>query len=403
MEKKKLVIDAAVVDASAVTQEYLNSYESIAINATALLVSKRSKELLSRCNAKINVSHVIDIPEDSEIMIQNGTFEITEGTKMAKPTFLLVNGHLNIGNNAQEALKTFSGFIVNGLISYPSDLSNSLPLMNINGTIDAYPSDAIRLKNKLIVDKAFIIRAKDAKYYVKSKVVIADENLDIPVLINKGTSFITKKAFIAENLIESAVKLFEDDTEIILIPAGYKYVAEENLNDMMVKKYGNKLYVDGDLIITSEGENALNKLTGIIVNGTVMVLEKLADRLMDLDIEYEELKIIKGNIIKDSGMLQLSSKSLSRYKDGVTVIDCGMVKLDPDISDQEIEEKLQFIGCGMISCTPEQKLAVELVSEDVGMVKGNIMDATEYTDFESEDSYLYDENTQVINSTYYKM
>ncbi|HPU64088.1 MAG TPA: hypothetical protein PK304_08025, partial [Mobilitalea sp.] len=342
MEKKKLIIDASVVDASSLTEEYLNSYESIVINASALLVSKRSSELLSRCNAKINASQIIDIPEDSEIMIQNGTFEITEGTKMVKPTFLLVNGHLDIKNNAREALKTFTGFIVNGLLSYPSDLSNSLPPININGTIESYPSDAIRLKNKLIVDKAFIIRAKNAKYYVKSKVIISDETLDISELLKKGTTFITKKAFITENLLESAVMLFEEDTEIFMIPAGYSYVSEENLDDMMIKKYGDKLYVAGDLIITSEGENALNKLSGLRVNGTVMVLERLAKKLLDLDIEYNELKLIKGNIIKDSGVFHLSSQTLSRYKDGITVLDCGIVKLDPGISPQEIEEKLQF-------------------------------------------------------------
>jgi len=51
-----------------------------------------------------------------------------------------------------------------------------------------------------------------------NKVIIADETLDISSLTAKQTTFITKKAFIAENLLENAAKLFSDDTEIIVIP-----------------------------------------------------------------------------------------------------------------------------------------------------------------------------------------
>lgn len=401
MEKKKLVINAAICDARTVTEEYLNSYESIEIHAALLLVSKNSKELLSRYNIRMNVSQTIEVSEDTDLVTQNGSFEISEGTIMSKPTLLMVNGHLEINKNSEEALKSFVGFVVNGSVSYPDDLGNCLPPININGTAEAYPADAIRLKKKLILDKSFIIRAKNAKYYVKNKVIIADETLDISSLAAKHTTFITKKAIIAENLLESAARLFSDDTEIIVIPAGYAYVQEDTLDELMIKKYGDKLFVDGDLIIQSESENALNKLSGLRVNGTVMILKRLADRLFSLDIEYNDIKYIKGSMIKDKGMLHISRHTLSRYNDGVTVSDCGIVKIDPDITPAEIEEKLQFTDCGMISCRPEQRAAVEIVSEDVGLIKD--MDGQGFMDLETDDASLYDKNTQVIKASSYKM
>jgi len=403
MDKKNLVIKTALCDTRNVTEEYLNAYESIEIKAATLLVSRRSKELLSRYNIKMNVSNMMEISEDVEIKSLNGNFEISESTKMSKPTLLIVNGFLDIKKNSEEALKTFVGIFVNGCVSYPSDLGNHLPPLTVNGSVESYPSDAIRLKNNLILDKTFILTAKNAKYFVKNKVVIADDTLDILSLIEKGTSFITKKAVIAEKLLENAVKLFEDDTEINVIPAGYTYVQDEDLNDLTIKKYGDKLYVDGDLKVTSKSEKALEQLTGLTVNGTVLVLERLADKLLNLNIEYKDLKYIKDKIICDKGLFSVSKNTISRYHEGVMICDCGLVKIDPDITPEEIEEKLQFIDCGVIICQPEQKEAVELVSEDVGLIRVNNIESHESSDKEVDDKNLYDKNTQVIKASTYTM
>ena len=84
-------------------------------------------------------------------------------------------------------------------------------------------------------------------------------------LISKGTTFITNTAIIAENLLDKAILLFDDETDIKVLPAGYSYVEEGTLNDLMVSKHGDKIYVDGDLVITSESENTLKKITGLKV------------------------------------------------------------------------------------------------------------------------------------------
>lgn len=396
MDKKELVINSAFCDTRTATEEVLNLYESIEINAATVLVSKESKELLSRYNISINTAETIEISKDTEVITHNGSFEISKSTKMSKPTILIINGSLEIKKEAADALKNIVSIHVNGYVSYPSDLQNQLPPISVNGTIESYPSDAIRLKNKQIIDKIFILKAKSTKYYAKNKIIIADESLDLSSLITKGTSFITKKAVIAENLLEDAIKLFEDDTDIMIIPSGYRYIEEETLNDFIINKYGDKIYVDGDLIINSDSENALSKLTGIRVNGSILIVKKLVDRLLNLDVEYKDIKVIKGKIIKDKGNLSINKNTLSGITDGVTISDCGMVKISSDITPEEIEEKLQFFGCGYISCHPDQRGAVELVSEDVGFI--NDEDKAE-----SADSSLYNKNTQVINSASYNL
>ena len=403
MEKKKLIVNSAVCDMRTVTEGILDSYESIVINAASVLVSAKSKELLSHYNVVLNVSNVIEISEDAELSTQNGSYKISKGTIMAKPTVLIVNGSLEIEKDADEALKSFLYILVNGSVTYPSGLQNQLPPINVNGSTTTYPSDAICLKNKLILDKAFIIKAKEAKYYVKNKVVIADETLDISALVNKGASFITRRAIIADALLEDGVGLFADETEIISIPAGFRYVQGGNLSDLIGSKSENKLYVDGDLIITSDSENALSKLSGIRVNGSILITEKLKDKLQELDAEYNEIKKIKGNIIADKGILSISKQTLLSLNDGVTIIDCGIVKLDKAITPSEIEEKLQFIGCGVVACNTDQRGVVELVSEDVGSINDKDLEGLDLLGEEGDESMLYQKNTQVINAATYKM
>ena len=403
MEKKKLIVNTAVCDCRSVTEEILNPYDSITINAAFLLVSAKSKELLSRYHVKLDVADMFEVNEDAGLSTQNGIYKISKGTIMAKPTVLVVNGSLEIEKDAEEALKSFLYILVNGSVTYPSGLQNQLPPLKVNGSSDSYPSDAICLKSKLVLDKAFIIKAKEAKYYVRNKVIIADEALELSTLVKKGTSFITRRALIAEALLEDAVMLFEDETDIKVIPEGYNYVPGGKLDDLMVSKNGNRLYVDGDLIITSDCENALDKLEGIRVNGSIMIAAKLRDKLQELDAEYNEIVNIKGNIIADKGILSISKQTLLSHNDGVTIIDCGMVKLDKDITPSEIEEKLQFIGCGVVSCHPDQRGVIELVSEDVGHISDKDLGGLELMDDEEDESKLYQKDTQVINAATYTM
>jgi hypothetical protein len=188
-----------------------------------------------------------------------------------------------------------------------------------------------------------------------------------------------------------------------VLPAGYSYVEEGTLNDLMVSKHGDKIYVDGDLVITSESENTLKKITGLKVTGSILISKKLIDNLHSLDIEYKDLKFIKGKIIKDKGFLTINKNTLEGLEDGVTITDCGFVKINSDITAEEIEEKLHFIDCGFIQCQPDQKGAIELVSEDVGLIKDKTETSIESLDEDEDSLNPYDKNTQVINAATYKM
>lgn len=404
MEKRKLVVNAAICDARNVSEETLNSYESIDINAATVLVSKESKLLMSRYNINMNTAEVLEASSDAELMVQNGRYEISDSTLLSKPVVLIVNGTLDITTSSQEVLEMFVSIQVNGAVSYPSDIKGKLPHIGVNGSTDVYPSDAIKLKKKLVVDKTFILRAKDAKYYVKNKVVISDENLDIRSLVEKGTTFITKKAIIAESLLEKSLDLFDESVEIEMIATGLVYIeGGELLNDNLIRKYGDKLYVDGELTINLESENALNKLSKIIVRGNVLIINKLVNTFYDKCLEYNSIKIVKEVILGDKAFVTIDKAIIEKHGGGITVADCGVVNIKDDIRPEEIEDKLQFIDCGVINCSPDQKSSIELVSEDVGFINdndklGGLKDMVGGLGLLNKDS-----DTKVVNAASYTM
>ncbi|NLY46699.1 MAG: hypothetical protein GX053_12060, partial [Tissierella sp.] len=331
MEKKKLIINAAVCDARNVSETTLESYSDININAGTILVSQETKDLMAKYNVTMNTAEVTEVSAEAEIMIQNGSYEISDGTLLSKPAVLIVNGSLNIETRSQEVLDKFMLIQVNGSVSYPSDIKDKLPIIKVNGSIDSYPGDAIKLKSKLIMDKTFILRAKGQKYYVKNKVIIPDKDLNIVSLKEAGTIFITKKAITAESLLEDAVALFDEHVEIKIIPDGLIYTNSEILNDVLIRKHGDKLYVDGDLTINLESENALEKLTRLKVEGTVFIYENFIEKFHNISPEYNDIQEVKGASIGDKAFLTIDKRKLNKYKEGVRVFDCGIVNVKDDI------------------------------------------------------------------------
>lgn len=403
MEKKNLLINAAVCDARNVSETVLGSYKDISINAAMVLVSQETKDLLAKYNVTMNTAEVIEAPKDIEIMVQNGSYEIKDSTLLSKPVILIVNGSLNIETRSQEVLDRFNHIQVNGSVSYPDDIKDKLPIIKVNGSTDSYPGDAIRLKSKLVMDKTFILRGKGEKYYVRNKVVIPDKDLNIALLNEMGARFITRKAIIAENLLEEAVSLFDEHTEIKTIPDGLVYTDSQVLNNVLIRKHGDKLYVDGDLIIDQDSEAALDDLTKAQIEGTIFISNKLAGKLHNIDVEYKAIEETKGHRIVDKAFLTIDKRKLDKYVDGIGVFDCGIVNIKDDVTPEEIEEKLEFVDCGVINCNEDQKSAVETVAKDVGMITDNSKGKLGTLKGLMGGLGLGDKDTKVINATSYTM
>ena len=367
---KKMIINCSNCDARKVTEETLAAYETIMINASTILVSPTTKELLNRYGVVMNCSSVTEVEADVEVSSINGSAEIKSTDAVTGRRYLTVNGSLNIGPDTQKVLEQYVGICVNGSVTCPESVSAYLGKIKVNGSTNCYPDGAILLKRNAVIDRLFALRAKNSLYWSGKRMIMVDPQLDAAVLEKKGAAFSTKEVIIAESKVEDMIGLIDEKADIIIIPDGTAVVLDDlELNEMTIKKYGTKLYIIGNLKVKEEAAALLPQIEYLNIRGDASVVEELKQQLMgvitEISGEIKTLKKPKGRHIEDKMSLKLSKWLVEQEVDGISVSDCMKVTLDADISSDLILEKLSFSDCMKIKCTPEQEAAVAAVSEDV--------------------------------------
>lgn len=393
-EKKSLQVNVVMCDMREISEEVLKAHDKIQINAAIVLMSKESKDLIAKYNVSINSAYVCQVDNNVEVAVKNGRYQILPGQKPSVPTILLVNGKLNIAPNTEEVLDSYTSIIVNGKVTCPKGMSGNIAGMQVNGKTEFYPDNAVILKSTFVLDKVFILRAEQSDYYASGRVVILDNSLDLKKLAEKKVHFITPTALISEDLAESAIDLFDKETEIKLLPEGCAFIDGDVLfSEKILRRYGNKLYINGDLTFDADSEAALKQLNYLNVNGTIKILKNLQEAFEKINATYVDILCVKGIIVNDKANIKIDKNMLERNPNGITVCDCAMVSLSEDIPPEIIQESLQFIDCAMVKCSLEQRSSVELISSDT-----NITTSKDDELFSS----LFTENTKSINSVQYK-
>ena len=372
---KKMVINCSTCDARKVTEETLSAYETIVINASDILVSPATKELLNRYGVVINCSSVAEVEADVEVSSVNGSAEIKSTDAVAGRCYLMVNGSLTIGPDTQKVLEQYVGIDVNGSVTCPESITAYLGKIKVNGTTNTYPDNAIILKRSAVIDRIFALRAKNSLYWSAKRMVMVDPQLDAAILEKKGATFSTKEVIIAESKVESMIGLIDEKAEITIVPDGTAVVLDDvELDEMTLKKYGTKLYIVGDLKVGEAAASLLEQIEYLNIRGDASVAEELKAQLMgvitEIDGDVKILKKPKGRHITDKMSLRISKWLLEQEPEGISVSDCMKVTLDEDVPAEMILERLYFTDCLEIKCTPEQEPAVAAVSDDVMAIGG---------------------------------
>ena len=409
--KKNKMINAATCDARAVTEESLAGYENITINAAILIVNERSKELLNKYPVTMNAATVLEIPDGENISVQsiNGKGEIgpdADGTGV----FLIVNGKLFIADGSQDAVRSYYRIMVNGKVLMPKSYEGRFTNIQVRGKTEYYPDGATILKPDTEIDNLFVLRAANTLYYCSGNLFFLDPGIDTEKLLSKGLKFTAKKVVIAESLIGKLVSLIDEEAEIVKVPDGTKLISDDlDLKPKTIKKYGTRLCVTGDVSI--KDAEALSSLEFLFADGTVSVNKDLEDTFDEIESVYDALRIIDPDLglISDRPMVKVGAAVLGKYPKGVRVKDCAKVTLSADLSAEDIMEKLHIVDCAMVVCSKEQEEAVNMIAEDVAMIRMSGQDAD---DEDGEDGMIGGmlgsflgrlKDTQIINAAEYKM
>lgn len=375
---KKMIVNCATCDMRHVSEETLQTYEQIVVNSAMVLVTPETKELLNRYSVMLNTAEVLEVPagDDVRVNTQNGAYELTADAapEAGSRAVLMVNGALTIGEDALEAARAYHSIQVNGAVMMPRSMAGKLSNLSVNGSTEAYPDGAIRLRRNAVIDRTFALRIREnALYWAARRLVFTDPALDVEKLTIRNVRFASRMALICESLAESVTPLLSEDTDILIVPDGTGFVnGYAKVNKRFLKKFGTKLYVNGDLLVESDAADVLPEIEYLYVNGTAKVPADLVDAFEEIDAHYDELKVVKnwGKIIEDNVRVKVDAALLEKYPTGVLVTDCAMVKIAKDLTPELIMERLSLSDCAKVFCTEEQEAAVSAIAEDVAMIGG---------------------------------
>lgn len=407
---KKMIVNCAMCDMRQVSEETLQTYETITVNAATVLVTSETKELLNRYSVALNAAEVLEVPEGENVRIstQNGAYELTSdgAPKEGDVAILMVNGSLTVGPDALEAAMAYQKIRVNGTVLLPKSMAGKLNNLSVNGRIDAYPDGAILLKRNAVIDKTFPLRTrKNALYWAARRLVFLDGALNVQKLMEKGVRFAGREALLSEALAESVTPLLAEDTEITVVPDGTVFINDDvKMNRRFLKRYGPKAYINGDLIVEPDAGELLRQIEHLYVNGDVKLPEELAEAFDEIDASYGELVLLKkaGKIIEEQVKVKLDRALLERYPDGILVSECAMVRLAEDIPPALILERLSFSECAMVHCTEEQEAAVAAVSREVAMI-GPEQENQPGSRIKDMVLDIFDPNVKMVNAAEYVM
>lgn len=400
---KKLSINAASCDVRNVTEETLSNYDKVCINAAAVITNQAAQALLGKYQVSVNAATFLSLEGEVRISVINGPMSITPGQAMPEENLvLLVNGPLDIAPGSEEILRHYAAMTVNGPVSCPESLIGLLSAFRVNGPINAYPDGSIVLKRVTALDRTFHLRARqDALYYAARRVLALDPDIAFDKLTEKNVRFATRQLLVAESLAEAAVPLFDEKTDIVILPDGCAYVGDDaELNAALLKRYGGKLYINGDVRITPESAALLDQITYLRAND-LLVCRSLKDRVLEMNFEYDNLSVVGGAVIAGCVKAQVTAAVLAGAEDGLSVMDCAKVVIGEDVTPELLRENLVGISCcAKVICAAEEQMgAVEPLTRDVVKIILAGEEEPESDDNEDEDGA----GTVFINAASYTL
>lgn len=370
---KDLSVNAVVLDLRKLSQETLDAYEKCSMNAAVALITPRVQGLLAEKGVRLNVTSCIN-EENLSVKVNalNGKVTLDDTGVPEGKVVLVVNGILTLKPETAAALEHYEKIMVNGKLYCPASLASAaLSKCSVNGEVSIYPDEAVVLNGVVKLDRSFLFRAQPKLYWTDWMFVAVDPKLDAPALAASGATFAGRKAVLTESNAKVLAPLFADDTELMILPDGTAFLDDDlELSASALRRNGDRLYVMGDVTIPEKAGELLEKIEYLHAEGTIFLpdtLEEAVDVIPEL--EYQELRVLHGHTLIGKPMLWLGKEMLDLYPDGVTCVDCAMVKLDKALEPDTIAKKFVFDGCAMVFCTELQQNAVSAVSKNVAQIQ----------------------------------
>ncbi|MGI6705896.1 MAG: hypothetical protein ACOX6S_06430 [Clostridia bacterium] len=427
--ERHLKVNTALCDMLSTKPEAIEAYDSIKINCAMCMTTERTRRLLSQAKVKINMANMIEIPtdEDVKVVMINGGKKMTADFEAPKePTVLLVNGGLVIEESEKKSLDQYKAVVINGGVLHPMSFDTSN--FYINGGAMTYPDGAILILQGLELTDSFIRTAvPGATYFVqgmpgdmghvgddpknavsgvfKRTGLSALEPLDLEALKSKNIRFYTGWVTATEENAEVLMQLVEGHMGCTIIPRGYKLMEGGRLDMLAVRRFGKRIFVEGDLRIDGEDADALNAVEELQVMGSVCIADSIADVFFEKCRKYGELTVYKGEWMDISNEAStIDREMLEGFEDGATFhIANASVEISPDVTAELLSERIHEILLNNSALVIAQDLKNAIrkkVRNNNGHISIRGEEPAQEPEPEPEKSDIIE---TVINTAYYKL
>lgn len=370
---KKLKINAVICDVRNVQEETLARYESVSVQAVLLLTTARASALLAAHGVGLKAVNTVTLPEDSGVQprVINGSHTLRAGNASESPQYLIVNGELTLAPDAAPAIKSLVGASINGELFGPESLVGAIPNLQVNGETVAYPDGATPMRDATaVLDASFPLRAASNWYWAEKRFVLVDPALaaQAEAMAAKPLRFTAPQAVLAAGLAPKLAPLFDADCELTVVPDGTAFVDDDlTLTAARLRRYGPRLYVNGDLDLRKADAALLEKLESLAVEGDVLLPEELLDAWTALDARCDgEVYPVRGQLLEGREAVTVDAALLGSMPGGATLVNCAEVIIDPALTPETLTEALRLYACANVHCAPEQLSAVQRIAEDTG-------------------------------------
>lgn len=141
-----------------------------------------------------------------------------------------------------------------------------------NGYVEVDGTDDTARKTFLMMNGTLLLRPSAEK--------VMENYLQIKI----NGSLLCEKALVTESFFEQSLSLFDENTDILVIPDGFSLLPDHmELNEFTLARLGNKLFRNGDLYITEKNMPLLPSLESLKVTGTIFLPEKFSGEFLKYD------------------------------------------------------------------------------------------------------------------------
>jgi len=392
--KRKLIVNAGTALLLDEQSDALTAYGSITINGGRVVISRKVHEKMSAINASINSGGM------SIIDIAGEVTELESGTAItAKSAFcgcyIICDGKLIIED--LEGLAGITGLYADRIFHPESVSLGAVKGITASRRI-AYPDGAKLHLSGLTLGGETPAAQEGRLNWVNGNITALDGG-ELEKLREKEASFQCRKLIIRTSLFEKYADMFKAES-ITFVPDDHAYMKDLTLDAATQVLYGDKLFVNGDLMIDHDQAQHLGGLNSLIVEGTVTMpisaaaSFKACGKARGYDLYEGVLKAINGADSIDHEQLKSAIDRGIRY----TLRINGKLTFTSDVTAQDVEA-IAAIECNGLLVAPSS--ARGALDSKIKSMNGKIKNLSE----DEKDSTIDEDDSDVtkINTGTYRL